>query len=147
MNQSPRGIVDLVSKVREEANGYLEKALRDQGMGGIVPAHGQILLPLLKSGEPLTLGEIARMSGRAKSTITGMADTLEKYGYIRRIACPDDKRSVRVELTREGTALKEVMEDISDRLQETLYLNVTQEEQEITISTLVKVLSNLTARK
>jgi DNA-binding MarR family transcriptional regulator len=115
------GIVDLLSLVRAGANRYITNSLISRGIDGIVPAHGQLLMPLFKASGPIPLGDLARCSGRAKSTITGMAHTLEKQGYISRSNCPDDKRSILVELTSEGRRLEGVFNEISAELIRDLY--------------------------
>ena len=115
------GIVDLLSRIRAGANRYLMDHLASRGISGIVPAHGQLLFPLFRASAPVPLGELARSSGRAKSTITGMAHTLEKQGYLCRKSCPDDKRSVLVELTLEGRELETVFNEISSAMIRDLY--------------------------
>ena len=115
------GIVDLLSRIRASANLYITEKLVSRGITGIVPAHGQLLFPLFHASGPVPLGELARKSGRAKSTITGMARTLEKLGFIHRTSCPDDGRSVLVELTAEGRALERIFREVSEELIGELY--------------------------
>lgn len=143
---SPKGVVDLISQVREASNLFIAKALKERGLEGIVPAHGQILFPLLNQGigGTMALNEIVRASGRAKSTITGMVDTLEKNGYLNRISCQVDKRSVRVELTDKGRALEQSFRDISRELVTALYGEIPAEKQDMLMEILEKIKKNLT---
>ncbi len=115
------GIVDLLSRIRAEANRGIMDKLVSRGIHGIVPAHGQLLVPLFRASEALPLGDLARSSGRAKSTITGMAHTLEKLGYICRRSCPEDKRSILVELTPEGRMLERVFQEVSSEIIKEIY--------------------------
>jgi DNA-binding MarR family transcriptional regulator len=52
--------------------------------------------------EPLTPSEIAERVVVASATMTSTLDLLERRGWIRRIANPDDRRSVFVEITDDG---------------------------------------------
>jgi DNA-binding MarR family transcriptional regulator len=52
--------------------------------------------------EPLTPSQIAERVIVASATMTATLDLLERRGWIRRIANPDDRRSVLVEITDEG---------------------------------------------
>jgi DNA-binding MarR family transcriptional regulator len=49
-----------------------------------------------------TMGELARRIGVTEKTFTGIADRLEREGYLRRLRTTDDRRVVHVELTRKG---------------------------------------------
>jgi DNA-binding MarR family transcriptional regulator len=144
---SSTGFTNLISYIRECSNLFLEKSLKEKGLVGLVPAHGQILFPLLSSDGSLTLGEIAKMSGRAKSTITGMADTLEKYDYIERISCMQDKRSTRVALTEKGLGVREIFSDISRDLNRTIFKDISEEDQLNMMRTLIRIRENLLINK
>lgn len=58
-------------------------------------------LDLLDRFGPLTAGELARRSGLAPASVTGLVGRLERKGYARRVANPSDRRSVLVEVDRE----------------------------------------------
>lgn len=49
---------------------------------------------LLKQHGPMTAGRLAELSGFTTGAITGIADRLEKAGYVRRQPNPDDRRSL-----------------------------------------------------
>lgn len=140
---SSKGIVDLVSKVREASNRFIQEELNRYGIKGIVPAHGQLLFPLFLAGGALPLGGIVKSSGRAKSTITGMADTLEKKGYIQRHVSGMDKRSVLVELTDKGKALEMPFFLVSEKLLDVIFRDISSETRRIITEGLAKIESNL----
>lgn len=50
----------------------------------------------------LTMGEVARRGGVTEKTITGVVDRLETAGLLERRRDADDRRVVRVRLTRKG---------------------------------------------
>ena len=43
----------------------------------------------------------------SRSTITGVVDTMEKKGLVKRVPHPNDRRGTLVKLTKKGKALKE----------------------------------------
>ena len=58
-------------------------------------------LDLLERSGPLTAGELARRSGLAPASVTGLVDRLERKGFARRVPNPGDGRSVLVEVDAE----------------------------------------------
>lgn len=72
-------------------------------------SQGRILTYLDKEtgeGDPgIRTGDLAESQGLAISTMTRNLDLLERKGWIVRHADPNDKRSIRVQLTPEGREL------------------------------------------
>jgi DNA-binding MarR family transcriptional regulator len=64
----------------------------------------EVLKHLHEAGEPVTLGGLAEGQSCARSNITQLVDRLEADGLVRRVADPDDRRSIRAELTTLGEA-------------------------------------------
>ncbi|POX60238.1 MarR family transcriptional regulator [Streptomyces sp. Ru62] len=58
-------------------------------------------LDLLERHGPLTAKDLARLTGLAPASVTGLVDRLETKGFARRVAHPTDKRRVLVELNQE----------------------------------------------
>ncbi|MGW4595589.1 MarR family winged helix-turn-helix transcriptional regulator [Streptomyces sp. NPDC004457] len=58
-------------------------------------------LDLLERHGPLTAKDLARLTGLAPASVTGLVDRLESKGFARRVAHPTDKRRVLVELDKE----------------------------------------------
>jgi DNA-binding MarR family transcriptional regulator len=58
-------------------------------------------LDLLDRSGPLTAGDLARRTGLAPASVTGLIDRLERKGFVRRIPNPSDRRSVLVEVETE----------------------------------------------
>jgi len=79
--------------------GKLEDAL---GRVGLSMAKQSALTKLAEAGEPLTLSELAARLACVRSNITQLVDRLEADGLVRRVDDPDDRRSVRAELTPLG---------------------------------------------
>ncbi|AWT42631.1 MULTISPECIES: MarR family winged helix-turn-helix transcriptional regulator [Streptomyces] len=58
-------------------------------------------LDYLERQGPLTAKDLARLTGLAPASVTGLVDRLQAKGFVRRVAHPTDKRRVLVELNRE----------------------------------------------
>jgi DNA-binding MarR family transcriptional regulator len=88
-------------------------------------------LDLLERHGPLTAGEVARRSGLAPASVTGLINRLEGKGFARRIPNPDDRRSVLVEIDRDrvDAGLAPLFADWARSLDE-LYAGYTDEQLE-----------------
>jgi len=58
---------------------------------------------------PLTPAELAEAAGVTRATMTGLIDTLERDGFVKRESDPDDRRMMPVKLTPKG---RKLLEDI-----------------------------------
>ena len=63
-----------------------------------------VALRELEVNGSLTPSDIAQRTGLTSSSVTNLVDRLERLGLARRRAHPDDRRSVLIDLTEEGTA-------------------------------------------
>lgn len=52
--------------------------------------------------ESSTPAELAQKANVTRASMTGLLDTLEKEGFVTRAPCPNDRRMMRVTLTRKG---------------------------------------------
>ena len=89
-------------------------------------------LDLLERSGPLTAGELARQTGLAPASVTGLITRLEGKGFARRIPNPDDRRSILVEvdLERLYARVAPLFGDWVRSLQE-LYAGYTDEQLEV----------------
>ncbi|MGH7468547.1 MAG: MarR family winged helix-turn-helix transcriptional regulator, partial [Longimicrobiales bacterium] len=77
----------------------LESALTASGLS---LAKLNALRHLVEAGEPLALGQVADRIACVKSNVTQLVDRLENDGLVRRIADPNDRRSVLAVVTDLG---------------------------------------------
>jgi DNA-binding MarR family transcriptional regulator len=77
----------------------VESILASAGLSGPKFA---VLGVLVAAKEALPLGELADRLSCVKSNATQMIDRLEADGLVRRIPDPNDRRSVRAEVTQRG---------------------------------------------
>ena len=140
------GILGQIARIREHGNALIERELRARQDEGIVPAHGPVLACLFGQNEPVPIGVVVERVGRAKSTVTGMVNTLERHGYVRRFQSTEDQRVVYVALTASGHAIREDFEAISEILLSDLYGSMPQTDREALVQLLAIVEENLRRR-
>jgi DNA-binding MarR family transcriptional regulator len=74
-----------------------------------VSAAGGLVLGILRDRGSMTPSELGERMVVTRATVTGVVDSLERRGYVRRSANPADRRSLLVELTPAGfTVVQEV---------------------------------------
>lgn len=61
-------------------------------------------LDLLERDGPLTAGQLAKLTGLAPASVTGLVDRLQRKGFARRIAHPRDGRRILIEIDPERAA-------------------------------------------
>lgn len=139
----PRGIVSRIARIREAANLLIEQELLARGLTGIVPAHGPVLHFLFRQTEPVPISALVRQSGRVKSTITGIVNTLERYGYLVKQGCEEDGRSVRIALTAKGRAMQPDFEVISTLVIDRIFGEMPESDRERLMELLGVIEENL----
>ncbi|CUU54702.1 DNA-binding transcriptional regulator, MarR family [Parafrankia irregularis] len=77
------------------------------GLTGLRPGHALLLVPLLGGGRRVS--ELAEGLGVTRQATAQVVTTLERGGYVERIADPDDGRARLVQLTAAGLAALRAM--------------------------------------
>jgi len=67
-----------------------------------VSSPGGLVLGLLRDHGPMAPSEIGDRLIVTRATVTGLLDSLERRGFVRRTAHPSDRRSLIVQITAEG---------------------------------------------
>jgi DNA-binding MarR family transcriptional regulator len=96
----------LANRLNSAAIHLLRRIARDDGADGVTPARLSALSVLVYGGAS-TVGALARRQGVSLPTVSRMVDALVRDGFVARAADPDDRRAVKLEVTRRG---REVME-------------------------------------
>lgn len=81
-------------------------------------------------GIALTPGELARDMMMSPPAMTNRIDRLAKRGLVKRRADPDDRRALRVALTREGRALADAAVETHLKTEEALLADLSQQERD-----------------
>lgn len=119
--------VALMARALDRANQFLIRELEKNGVQGIVPSHGDILVILLREKQ-CTMQELAKRIHKTKPTVTILVQKLVAFGYVTKTKNPDDNRVTFVTLTPKGEALEPVFWEISSHLNEIVYGGFSPEE-------------------
>lgn len=122
-----RKALSLISKIKEKGNRFIIEQLNQNGIEGLVPSHGDILVVLYEA-KKLTMKAIADRIHRTKPTVTVLVDKLEKLGFVRREKSHQDNRVTYIMLTQKGDEFQSLFEKISEDLNSLLYKNLNEEE-------------------
>ena len=120
-------ILSLISKIHEKGNRFIIEELKNNGVEGLAPSHGDILVCLYQNAK-MTMKDIADCIHRTKPTVTVLVDKLEKLGYLKRAASDKDSRSTYVILTQKGKDFKATFDQISNNLNKMLNKNLSENE-------------------
>lgn len=99
-----------------------------------------LLVMLYFSELPPTIGEIAGKFGKAQNTISERISRLEEKELVERISDYEDRRIIRVNITKEG---KELVETIRKERSSIFVLNAISKMKEDDVNILIKQLENL----
>lgn len=133
-------IVALSSNLRRYANEYIEELLKDNGLKGIVPSHGGILLNLYHD-KTLSMQELAARIKRTKATTTVLVDKLEKLGLVVRSKSDRDSRITLVTLTQKGLDYEDLFNRIGTEINRKVTKNLTKDEALLLEKLLEKAIS------
>jgi DNA-binding MarR family transcriptional regulator len=108
---------------------------------------GDALTPCRPVG-PRTPAELADAAGVTRATMTGLIDTLERDGLVRREPDPDDRRMMSVRLTPKADAFVAALLPAHFRIMARLMAPLSEMERKTLVALLTKILqsaSELTA--
>jgi DNA-binding MarR family transcriptional regulator len=138
--------IALISRVHEKSGRFIVKELKAHGIEGIVPSHGDILYALFKKDKS-TMKEIAESIHRTRPTVTVLIDKLVDKGYVAKEKSDSDSRVTYIWLTEKGQGLKSAIEDISKKLNELVYGDLTDEESALLEKALEKIEMRFSGRE
>ncbi|MGN7166678.1 MarR family winged helix-turn-helix transcriptional regulator [Paenibacillus cellulositrophicus] len=118
----------MFSKIRNAINTMIVSELEQRGIEGIVSSHGEILWALyIQDMQPITV--LSEKIDRTQPTATVLVNKLEKLGYVHKVKSKEDSRITLVSLTPKGKELEPVFQEVSARLNETIYGGLSDKEQ------------------
>lgn len=98
-----------------------------------------MILGFLNQEDQITSSELGKRAELDSATLTGILDRLETAGFIERKGNPDDRRSIRIHLTKKGKPLaREANRVIAEANQE--FLQVLTEEQTRNLHSIISTL-------
>lgn len=141
MTHDPAFALNIISKIRQNAEEFLRDSLENAGAGGLVSSHGHIL-GALYAEKKLSMYQIAQKIGRCKSTLTVLAQKLEQEGFISREPGEGDSRVRYISLTEKGHAFGPVFEQISHSMNTTIWDGFSEEEKKVAMEMLLRLEAN-----
>jgi MarR family 2-MHQ and catechol resistance regulon transcriptional repressor len=91
------------------------------------------------------MSELAEWLTLSRGGITKLVDRLTEAGYLERVACAEDRRSLHAELTPAGEKILEEMRVVYDAELERYISTLTAEEAELLTTALEKVTASTCA--
>ena len=131
-----------MSRIREQANKLIVRELRQRGVEGIVPSHGEIMVHLF-AAEECTMQNLAKQINRTKPTVTVLIEKLVACGYVVKEKSAEDNRVTLIKLTAKGWELKPIFEVISAKMNAVVYQGLCEEEAEMLEKVLTQINDNL----
>ena len=135
----------LLTRASVVATSLLKKDLAAAGVGHVKPAFLAVLLVLWEE-DGLQAAEVARRAGLEPSTITGLLDRLEQLQLVERQADPEDRRAVRIHLTRAAAKLEKTVRSVVDLVLVKAGEGIDPRDLEISRSVLKRFLTNSLSR-
>ena len=105
------------------------------------------MIEILGREGALMMSEIASHAGLSTSTLTTTMDGLVEKGLVQRERSENDRRVVRVELTKEGKTVYKEIEDFHLGLVRGMLSNLSTAEQGTLVSLFRKIVNNVAREK
>lgn len=137
-------IVYFISRTKKKMVNFIEKKLSEKGLTDIVHSYGNVLTALYENDGKMSMKNIVELTGKEKSTITGIVNKLIKLDYVKKVRCINDKRVSYVLLTNHGYEIKDKFNEISEEVYNTAYSNFTKKEKDEFLRLLKKLNNNFT---
>ncbi len=137
MGNEPVNLMMINSKIYRNTQSYLDKALKKYDLSS-----GSFrYLFILEKNEGLCQSRISELIGHDKAMSARTINRLTELGYVVRIEDQLDSRAYKLYLTDKARLILPEIREILNKLTEFITEDLTKEEKEITLSSLVKVLN------
>ncbi len=133
----------LITKIRQLSSRIFAKLLKEYKIHEINPAQGRVMFPLWRQ-DNLTFHELKKRTSLSKATLSHMLEKLEEAGHIMRIRSQEDKRTIRIKLTKKNKALQDKYLQVSNEMIKIFYNSFSEKEIDEFESYLRRLLANLT---
>ena len=121
----------------------VQEAFRAAGLEATTAEWG--LLNVLTHADGQRVGDIAAVTRHDRTTITRVVDGLVKRDLVERARDPNDRRAVRVRLTRDGRRLYDKLKPVARGVLKTAFAGVRANERNALFGTLSRIHDNLLA--
>lgn len=121
-------LIYLVFSAQQKLRIHLNNAMTAAGVRVTIAQAG--ILFLLKQKDGRTMTELSQILGIDNSTMTGLTDRMEKAGFLKRHANPEDRRASHIHMTPEGLQEVEGAKQVIRRVNEEIKRGFSREEIE-----------------
>ncbi len=135
-------IISLISSVRALSVDLIDSELKARGVSDLKPSHGALLASLFGRGGRASMRELLASGTRKKSTLTEMANKLERQGYLRRLPDPEDARGVLLELSPKAWSIQPAFDEVSAILLDRAWRGFSQDERDSLVTLLTRMLDS-----
>ncbi len=125
MNQYQDCIIFLLAKANQGAQGLFKKKLKSYGLTPVQ----HLILEALWNEDRLTAGDIVKRLVLDHATVSGVVDRMSDSGWIVKEIDREDKRYIRVHLSKKARKLKDSLIHERERSNEELLENLSLEEK------------------
>ena len=132
----------LINQIQKISSRKFNELLKEKNIDEFNGSQGVILYSLWNNKD-LTIKEIGKITGLAKTSLTSMLDRMEEKGLIRRKDNSEDKRSIKIMLTDKAKELEKDYNDISNKMSNIFYKNFSDKEINEIENYLERIISNL----
>lgn len=132
----------LINQIQKISSRKFNELLKEKNIDEFNGSQGVILYSLWNNKE-LTIKEIGKITGLAKTSLTSMLDRMEEKGLIRRKDNSEDNRSIKIMLTDKAKELEKDYNDISNKMSNIFYKNFSDKEINEIENYLERIISNL----
>ena len=132
----------LINQIQKISSRKFNELLKEKNIDEFNGSQGVILYSLWNNKE-LTIKEIGKITGLAKTSLTSMLDRMEEKGLIRRKDNSEDKRSIKIMLTDKAKELEKDYNDISNKMSNVFYKKFSDKEINEIENYLERIISNL----
>jgi DNA-binding MarR family transcriptional regulator len=136
-----RRIIHLLSRTRDRIQKHFQREIDALELGNIAPAHGSVFYAL--QAGPQAMQDLARLIERDNSTVTALADKLEKLGYVKRSVSEHDTRSNILRLTDKGIKAAPRIIAASQKIVGQIFTGFSAAERDELVRLLGKVYTNM----
>jgi DNA-binding MarR family transcriptional regulator len=105
----------LISRVNLVVMAALKKGFAAAGIKEVKPAYLCVLMSLWQA-DGLKVIELGKKAGLEPSTMTGLLDRMERDELVVRTTDPNDRRVLRINLTRSGRQVRDPVLKVVDRV-------------------------------
>ena len=132
----------LIGQIDKLTSRKVNELLKKEKVRDFNGAQGTIMYVLFDRKQ-MTIREIGKATGLAKTSLTSMLDRMEKQGLIEKRENPEDHRSTLVELTEKARKQKNIIDKVSTSVNQQYYKGMKEGEISRFEKMLTKVLQNM----